>query len=286
MAGTLFVVATPIGNLQDLSPRALEVLRSVDWIACEDTRHTARLLARFEIEARTLSLHRFNETERCRLILDRLREGASIALVSDAGTPAISDPGATVVAAVVREGIPVTPLPGPSAPIALLSASGLPADRFVFDGFLPHRAGERRTRLRELRAETRTLVVLEAARRVRATLSDLDALFGARAVVLGRELTKLHETIVRGSAREILAQLPAGEVKGEIVLAIAGASPDDAASTEAGAERVVEVWRRALDAAGGNARSALRSAARELETSRPALWRLLAELGALDGPRR
>lgn len=279
MAGTLFVVATPIGNLQDLTPRALDVLRSVDWIACEDTRHTARLLARFEIDARTLSLHKFNEGERCRLIVERLREGSSIALVSDAGTPTISDPGAAVVAAAAHEGFHVVPLPGPSSPIALLSASGLPADRFVFEGFLPHRAGERRTRLRELRSETRTVVALETPRRVRGSLSDLDALFGPRPIVLGRELTKIHETILRGSAREILDRLGAGEVKGEIVLAIAGASGDDTGAVDVEAGRVVEAWRRALEAAGGNARAALRATAKDLGMARPALWRLLAELG-------
>ncbi|HKQ60954.1 MAG TPA: 16S rRNA (cytidine(1402)-2'-O)-methyltransferase, partial [Candidatus Polarisedimenticolaceae bacterium] len=208
MAGQLFVVATPLGNLDDLAPRALETLRRVDAIACEDTRRTAKLLARFALDKPLLSCHRFNEAQRLRPVLERLTRGESVALVSDGGTPGVSDPGALLVRAVLDAGIPVCPLPGPSAVTTLLSASGLPADRFIFEGFLPPRAGERRRRLRELREETRTLVLFEAPHRIEATLADLAAIFGERRLVLGRELTKRHESVLAGTARSVAARLP------------------------------------------------------------------------------
>lgn len=286
MRGTLYVIATPIGNLEDLSPRALRILRSVELIACEDTRRTAKLLARFGVEARTLSCHRFNERERLEPVLQILRDGGSVALVSDGGTPAISDPGALLVQQVLEEGIALSPVPGPSAIAALLSASGLPADRYVFDGFLPHRPGERRRRLRELRDEPRTVVVFEAPHRIRRTLRDLAEVMGDRPLVLGRELTKQHETILRGTAREIEAALGEGEgdVKGEITLAIAGAeaAARDRPPAEEGAGRALAAWRAALEATSGSEREALRLAARALHMKRPDLYRLLVELGALD----
>ncbi len=281
VAGRLFVVATPIGNLDDLSPRALEALRRADVVACEDTRRTAKLAARHGLTARLLSCHKFNEGTRVEPILAILREGKDVALVSDGGTPGISDPGALVVRAAREAGATVVPVPGPSSPVALLSASGLPADRFVFDGFLPHRAGERRRRLRELRGERRTVVVLEAPHRIRETLRDAAEILGAREMVLGRELTKVHETILRGSASEILAVLPAGDVPGEITLAFAGAPEGEAARDDTASLRAA--WARALDEAGGDRRAALRRLAKETGLGRAELYRRLSELGEDGG---
>jgi 16S rRNA (cytidine1402-2'-O)-methyltransferase len=281
VAGTLFVVATPLGNLRDLSPRALETLREVAWIACEDTRTTGRILARHGIETPTVSCHRFNERARLAPILERLRDGADVALVSDAGTPGISDPGSLLVDAAAREGIRVVPIPGPSAPTALLSAAGLPADRYVFDGFLPHRAGERRKRLRDLRTERRTVLFLESPNRIRESLLDLQEVLGPRRLVVGRELTKIHESILRGSAREILERLSAEQERGEIVLAVSGAQEDAVEGGDERAERILACWKEALAASGGERREALRSAARSLGLKRPELHRLLAELGEI-----
>lgn len=285
MPGTLYVVATPLGNLDDLSPRARQVLASVAAIASEDTRRTARLLARFGIDTPTVSLHRFNERERLAPVLARLREGDSVALVSDGGTPGVSDPGRLLVQSALEEGLTVSPVPGPSAVVALLSASGLPADRFVFDGFLPARAGERRRRLRELRGETRTLVLFEAPHRIHASLADLDEILGARGIVLGREMTKVHETLLHGTARALLEQLGPEPVRGEITLAIAGASGTTAEEVDAGTRRLREAWAAAREASAGDPRLALRRCARELGIGRAELRRRLDELGAADPSR-
>jgi 16S rRNA (cytidine1402-2'-O)-methyltransferase len=278
----LLVVATPLGNHDDLSPRALHALRSVDLILCEDTRRTARLLAAYDIRVETVSCYRGNELARVEPVLDRLRQGEQAALVSDAGTPGVSDPGAQLVRAVVLAGFEVSPLPGPSAITALLSVSGLPADSFVFDGFLPHRGGERRRRLRELARERRTVVVFETPHRIHATLRDVTDVLGEREIVLGRELTKLHETVLRGSASEVAARL--GEpVRGEIVLALAPADGDVAG---AGDERILRTWRAALAGASGDRRAALRRAARELGIARAELHRRLVELREADSGER
>jgi 16S rRNA (cytidine1402-2'-O)-methyltransferase len=280
VAGTLYVVATPIGNLEDLSARALRVLRSVSRIACEDTRRTAKLLARHEVSTPTVSCHSFNERKRVASLLERLRRGEDLALVSDAGTPGISDPGAILVRAALDAGFRVAPVPGPSAVMALLSASGLAGDRFVFEGYLPARGAERRRRLAELRTESRTLVLFEAPHRIRRTLQDLADLLGERTVVLGRELTKLHETILRGSARQLLESLEKDPIRGEFTLAIEGApGGEKARETSTAAEEVRRVWREALREAEGDSRSALRLAARRLGLRRPALFRMLSELG-------
>ena len=276
VSGTLFVIATPLGNLEDLSPRAVEGLSRVERIACEDTRRTAKLLARFQIHTPTLSCHRFNEQARLTPILGILAAGGDVALVSDGGTPGISDPGSLLVRETLAAGFEVRPIPGPSAAAALLSVSGLPADRYVFEGFLPHRAGARRRRLRELKAEMRPTVLYEAPHRIRDTLADLDSIVGRRPIVLGRELTKLHETLLRGSAAELLEALPE-EPRGEICMVLAGADGSEIHS-ETGAESVRVAWRAALDASGGDRRAALRAAARELGMKRPELYRLLVEL--------
>lgn len=276
--GTLFVVATPLGNLDDLSPRALSTLRSVAAVACEDTRRTSRLLARYDVDVATVSCHKFNERQRLEPILKRLRAGEDVALVSDSGTPTVSDPGALLVRTALGQGIRVSPLPGPSAVATLLSVSGLPADRFVFDGFLPHRAGERRRRLRELRDESRTIVLFEAPHRLPAALRDIEEVLGPRAIVLGRELTKLHETILAGTAGEIAKQLGAERVRGEITLVLAG-SGEGTGESDATAKRIVACWRDALRATGGDRRAALRRAARETGLRKAELQRRLAELG-------
>ncbi len=274
MSGVLYVVATPIGNLDDVSPRALEVLRSVARIACEDTRRTARLLARYGVRTPMVSCHSFNESKRIEPLVELLREGRDVALVSDAGTPCVSDPGTRLVRAALDAGVRVVPVPGPSAAVALLSASGLPADRFVFEGYLPPRAAGRRRRLEELRAETRTMVLFEAPHRIRRALEDMAGILGERQVVVGRELTKLHEAILRGTPRQVLAALAAGGERGEFTLVVAGASePAREGAGPAGRGQIRRAWRQALLETGGDPRSALR---------RAALFRLLSELGETD----
>lgn len=284
MSGTLFVVATPLGNLDDLSPRALHTLRSVAAVACEDTRRTARLLARHRVAVPTLSCHRFNERQRLEPILERLRSGEDVALVSDGGTPGVSDPGALLVRAVLDEGLRVTPLPGPSAVTTLLSASGLPADRYVFDGFLPHRAGERRKRLRELKRERRTVVLFETPHRLLDALRDIEEVLGPRRVVLGRELTKVHETILAGSAGPLADRIGAADaepVRGEITVAIAGrADCEDDTGSDAAARRIAACWEQTLREAGGDRRVALRRAAKALGMGRAEMQRRLDELDA------
>ncbi len=221
VAGTLYIVATPIGNLADMSPRAVQTLREAAWIACEDTRQTRKLLEHFGIPARTLSYHEHNEAERSEELIRRLEDGDSVALVSDAGTPLISDPGYRLVKKAVERGIPVVPVPGPTAAMAALSASGLETDRFYFGGFLPRKSGERRRTLEQLRGLDATLVFYEAPHRLLESLRDVEAVIGSRPVVVAREVTKLHEEFLRGTAAQICAELQRrGAVRGEVTLLI------------------------------------------------------------------
>lgn len=240
--GVLYVVATPIGNLGDMTPRALEVLGAVDLIAAEDTRHSLPMLRHFGIKTPLLALHEHNEREASPGVIRRLQEGQSVALISDAGTPLISDPGYHLVHQARAQGIKVTPVPGASALIAALSVAGLPTDRFVFEGFLPARSGARRERLEQLRAEPRTLVFYESSHRIVETLGDMVEVFGAeREAVLIRELTKLFETI-RDDSLENLARWVQGDAdqqKGEFVVAVRGAPPVGADAARAEAERVL-----------------------------------------------
>ncbi len=220
--GSLYLIATPIGNLEDITLRALRLLGQVDLIAAEDTRHTGRLLAHYEIETPQISYHEYNKLTRLDVVLKALETG-DVALVSDAGTPGLSDPGYLLVQAAIDQGIPVVPVPGPSALTAALVASGLPTDAFVYVGFFPRRATDRRRLLAELAEEPRTLVAFESPHRLAAALEDVQAILGERQIVVARELTKLHEEIWRGSvsgAREHFA----GVVRGEITLVVAGAS--------------------------------------------------------------
>jgi 16S rRNA (cytidine1402-2'-O)-methyltransferase len=242
--GRLYVIATPIGNLGDLSPRAREILEACALVAAEDTRHTGTLLRHFSIATAMISLHEHNEQERATELVERLRAGAAIALVSDAGTPAISDPGYALVCAAVAAGIEVIAVPGACAAIAALSVAALPTARFCFEGFLPARDGARRARLKELALEERTLVFYESPHRIVEALEACAEIFGAeRGGVIARELTKLHETVYRGKLAELLmrARQEPDFTRGEIVLLIAGASPAIAADAGADLDRVLNV---------------------------------------------
>ena len=279
MPGTLFIVATPIGNLEDLTPRALRLLGEVDLVACEDTRHTRGLLNRFGIKAKTISYHEHNERERAEELAKLLEAGNNIAIVSDAGTPLISDPGFRVVRAAIERGIQVIPIPGPAAFVAALVASGLPTDQFFFGGFLPARATARRAMLEKLRAIPATLVFYEAPHRIAATLKDALNTLGDRTAAVARELTKLHEEIARGSLSELAQRFSASApARGEMVLLISGAPETemraDAKSEEDAparlAARVAELEREGLDA-----KIALKKAARELGLKRAEAYRLM-----------
>lgn len=227
---TLYIVPTPIGNLQDITERALTTLRQVDWIAAEDTRHTQKLLQHFAIQTRTLSLHEHNEDKRTAMLCHRLKDGESVALVSDAGTPLISDPGFVLVRRCREEGIPVVALPGPCAAITALSASGLPTDRFIFEGFLPVKSQARSNALQVLLDRPCTSVFYEAPRRIRDTLLEVSNVLGDRQIVLAKELSKTFENYVAGTPQQVIEWLdqdPAHQ-KGEFVLMIAGADLTDA----------------------------------------------------------
>ncbi len=228
-AGTLFIVATPIGNLGDLSPRALETLRSVAAICAEDTRHTRQLLSHFGIDRPLVALHEHNEEAIAERVIERISSGDSLALVSDAGTPLVSDPGFRVVRAARAAGVRVSPVPGACAAIAALSVAGLPSDRFTFEGFLPAKSSARRERLGRLASEARTLVFYESSHRIAESLADMCSVFGGeRPAVIARELTKLFETVLDGTLAELHAQVEAddNQRKGEFVVMVRGVADD------------------------------------------------------------
>jgi 16S rRNA (cytidine1402-2'-O)-methyltransferase len=237
MSGALYIVATPIGNLEDITYRAVRVLKEAGLVACEDTRHTARLLEHYGIQTPTVSYHEFNETERSAELAARMLAGLAVALVSDAGMPLVSDPGYRLVRAAIDNGIPVHAVPGPSAAIAALAASGLPTDAFHFGGFMPHKPGQRAKMLEALSGEQATLIFYEAPHRVLEALEAIEQALGPRPVVVARELTKIHEECLRGTAAQIRARLAEREsVKGEITILIGKASqppPDDTPLDEA-----------------------------------------------------
>ncbi len=231
--GVLYVVATPIGNLEDITYRAVRILREVDLIACEDTRQTRKLLEHYGIEKPTVSYHDYNEQERAQELVTKLQQGLSVAQVSDAGMPGISDPGYRVVKLAIEQGIRVAPIPGPSALIAAMAASGLPTDAFEFRGFLPAKSGQRRTALESLRDVQHTVIFYETPHRILESLQELAGILGAeRRVVVARELTKLHEEFIRGTAKEILKSLQGRELRGEITLLIGKAETADHATRE------------------------------------------------------
>ncbi len=232
MAGALYIVPTPIGNLEDITLRALRVLKEVDLIAAEDTRHTQHLLNHYGIKTALTSYHEHNEREKAQTLVDRIKNGANVALVSDAGTPAIADPGFRLVAAAIAAGIQIVPLPGAAALVTVLSASGLPTDRFLFEGFLPAKKAERKAKLQALREQTATLVFYEAPHRLLETLNDMQRLLGDRALVVAREVSKIHEEFLRGKASEVIGRLADREVKGEITLVVHGATGEARVSDE------------------------------------------------------
>ena len=227
MPGTLYIVATPIGNLEDITLRALRVLKEVDRIAAEDTRHTKKLLNHYDIRTPLMSYHEHNERSTAPALVERMLLGESIALVSDAGTPGISDPGYRLVVAAVAAAIQVTPVPGPSALIAALSAAALPTAGFVFEGFLPEKRNQRRERLLALRDEKRTLVCYEAPHRLKDALGDIASILGDRTVAIAREMTKVHEEFMRGPIHEIMTRIADCEIRGEAVIVVHGAAAGD-----------------------------------------------------------
>jgi 16S rRNA (cytidine1402-2'-O)-methyltransferase len=223
MAGVLYVIATPIGNLEDITLRALRILKEVDLIAAEDTRHTKGLLSHYGITTPLTSCHEHNERAKAHALVERLERGNKIALVSDAGTPTVSDPGYLLVREAIKAGIQIIPIPGASALTAVLSASGLAADAFVFEGFPPPKRQERKAWLRELESESRTIVFYEAPHRLKESLQDLFEILGDRELVLARELTKVHEEFIRGRLSQVMAEIDRRDVRGEIVLMVSGA---------------------------------------------------------------
>jgi 16S rRNA (cytidine1402-2'-O)-methyltransferase len=232
MAGVLYIVATPIGNLEDITLRALRVLKEVDLIAAEDTRHTRNLLSHYDIQTPLTSYHEHNERTKAQPLVKRLVSGENIALVSDAGTPAISDPGYRLVVDAVHAGIQVIPLPGASALAATLSAAGLPTDCFAFEGFLPAKKQERIARLQELKNDPRTLVFYEAPHRLKKSLQDMQQIFDERQIVVGRELSKVHEEFLRGTVSDVIARLADREVKGEVTIVVHGCTDECQVSEE------------------------------------------------------
>jgi len=242
--GILYVVATPIGNLDDMTPRAIAVLQQADLIAAEDTRHSGRLLQHFGITTPTQSCHEHNEREQAPKLVARMLAGESIALVSDAGTPLVSDPGFHLVREARSAGIRVAPVPGASAMIAALSASGLPSDRFIFEGFLPAKPAGRRQRLQELAAETRTMIFYESTHRIDGAMNDMAEIFGGeRLVVIAREVTKRFETIHGDSIVNLISWMEndADQRKGEFVVMVHGAEAVDSGEVDAEAERVLKI---------------------------------------------
>lgn len=221
MAGKLYIVSTPIGNLDDITLRAIEVLKSVDLIACEDTRRTLILLEKFNIAKKLVSYYNYNERQRTEELISHLKLGKNIALVSDSGTPGISDPGYILIKRAIDENIQVIPIPGPTAFVSALVVSGLPMDEFVFVGFLPHKKG-RKTKLQKLAQEERTIILYESPHRLLKTLNEILEVFGDREIAVAKELTKVHEEIFRGKVSEVLNKLTPDKIKGEFVIVISG----------------------------------------------------------------
>ena len=272
MAGTLYLVATPIGNLADITHRALQVLKDVDLIACEDTRHTRKLLQHYGIGTKTISYHEHNEQQRAAELIDRLKQGSDIAVVSDAGTPSISDPGFRLVHAAIESDVTVVPVPGPSALISALIAAGLPTDEFFFAGFLPAKSNARRARLNELRSVPGTLIFYEAPHRLATTLADAHEILGEREAVVARELTKLHEEMRRGRLSELATHYANDEnPRGEIVVVI----DRNVIGETTTASSTVAALVTQFEQDGMDHRAALKKAARELGLSRAEAYRKL-----------
>jgi 16S rRNA (cytidine1402-2'-O)-methyltransferase len=280
MAGTLYLVSTPIGNLEDITHRAVRLLGEVEVIACEDTRHTKKLLNHYGISTRTVSYHEHNERERAAELIKLLQRGSDVAVVSDAGTPGISDPGFRLARLAIENEVRVVPVPGASALIAALVASGMPTDEFFFGGFLPSRSGARRARLSELRSIPATLIFYEGPHRIAATLKDARDILGEREAVVARELTKMHEEIARGRLSELAARFSSPEnARGEMVLIIDRAAIQSEADPDKVDSSIAELVAK-LENEGLDHRTALKKAARELGLSRDEAYRrLVAERG-------
>ena len=270
MPGLLYVVATPIGNLEDITYRAVRVLKEADWIACEDTRTTGRLLQHYQIGTRTVSYHDHNETERAVELAGKLLAGETGALVSDAGTPLLSDPGYRVVRAAAEAGVTVQPVPGASAMLAGLVASGLPTDQFHFAGFLPPKPAGREKMLRSLEWEEATLIFYEAPHRILESLASIQEVYGDREVAVGRELTKMYEQVVRGSAAQIARKLVDQDaVRGEFVILVAKGL--------ARADKPIDEAVRDMIAAGVERMDAIKTVAHERRLSKREVYRIVAE---------
>lgn len=272
MPGTLYLVATPIGNLQDISLRALEILKTVDTVACEDTRHTRKLLTHFGISAKLVSYHEHNEQQRAEELSKLLENGRSIAVVSDAGTPGISDPSFRIVQKAYEIGAKVVPIPGAVAFVNALIASGMRCDSVFFGGFLPSKKGERQNRLREIKEIPATLVFYETPHRIAKSLADCLEILGSRKAAVARELTKLHEEIVRGDLRELVEKFNEKPTKGEIVLVIEKASSPEVKDLKSLPGRV-----RELETEGLDHKIALKKAAKEFGLSKSEAYKMLLE---------
>lgn len=281
-AAGLYLVATPIGNLEDITLRALAILRGVDLVLAEDTRRTRKLLSHFDIRASLQSLHEHNEAARTPALVARMAAGESVALVSDAGTPLISDPGHELVGAALDAGVKVVPIPGASSILAALVASGLPLDRFHYVGFLPRKQGARKRLLEDLAEDPGTLIFLESPRRLARSLADAAEVLGARAAVVARELTKVHEEFVRGTLPDVAAALAGGEVRGEVVVCVSGHDAGDEMDPDGQRSRIEALDRRGLERryeellAGGVARNAaLKQIAADHGVPRREVYKLL-----------
>lgn len=283
LKGALYLVATPIGNLEDVTLRALRVLAEADIVACEDTRRTRALLEHFGIRAKTVSYHEHNERERAEELASMIEQGASVAVVSDAGTPGINDPGYRIVRACVERGIKVIPLPGPSAFVAALTASGLPTDEFYFGGFLPARTHARRQKLSEVRQLRATLVFYETPHRIAHALADAREILGEREAAVARELTKIHEEIVRGRLGELVARFSnESAARGEMVVVIDRFTIEDEPGIGSVETASVAALVAALEAEGLDQRAALKRAARELGLTRDEAYRRLTSERSLS----
>jgi 16S rRNA (cytidine1402-2'-O)-methyltransferase len=271
MPGRLYVVSTPIGNLEDITYRAVRILKEADWIACEDTRTTRRLLDHYGIETRTISYHEHNETARAAELIERIEQGESGALVSDAGTPLLSDPGYRLVHAAAKTGVRIEPLPGASALLAALVVSGLPTDQFHFGGFLPPKQGQRQRLLESLADEAATLIFYEAPHRILESLEDIGAVLGIREIVAARELTKMYEEVLRGTAAEIAAALATRDsIRGEFVILIGKSLAPPMENIP------IEDMIQALIAAGVERMEAMKTVARERGLSKREVYKLLS----------
>jgi len=274
VTGILYIVATPIGNLEDITLRALRVLREVDWIACEDTRRTRKLLEHFGIAKPMVSYHEHNESGRAAELVEKLSSGGSGALVSDAGTPLISDPGYRLMQAAIAAAIPVVPVPGVSAAVSALSAAGLPTDAFRFCGFLPPKSSQRRKTLEQWKSDPATLIFYETPHRILEALEDVTAVMGLRPVVVARELTKLHEEFLRGTAAEVRAELASRpSVKGEITLLIG--KTDEVLADDTPLEQAV----RSAEQRGLPRMEAIKHVAKQRGLSKREVYRLISRDG-------